>query len=114
MAKQEASSPTTENNNGNPDSRFSTEEMGGRTSPRRLTASETTSEEARAWMDPQNMQRAEEMVDRLAENIGSYARWIGHQALRLAARAREEAEDIWAEADSIRRAPKGGQGKDEG
>jgi alkylhydroperoxidase family enzyme len=108
MAKQEASSPTTENHNGNPDSRFSTEEMGGRTSPRRLAASESSSEEARTWMDPQTMQRAEEVVDRLADNLGSYARWIGHHVLRLAARAREEAEDIWAEAESIRHTSKGG------
>lgn len=106
MAKQEASSSTTENHNGNPESRFSTEELGGRTSPRRAAASETTSEEARDWVDPKSMQRAEEMVDRLADNIGSYARWLGHQVLRLAARAREEAEDIWAEADSIRRSRK--------
>lgn len=51
----------------------------------------------------ETMHRAEEMVDRLAANIGEYARCLGHQILRLAARAREEAEDMWAEAESIRR-----------
>jgi hypothetical protein len=48
------------------------------------------------------MQRAEEMVDRIGERIGHYATVIGHEILRLGARAREEAEDIWAEAQHIR------------
>src|SRR5437764_11326792 len=50
-----------------------------------------------------SMQRAEEMVDRWGERVGYYATVAGHQLLRLAARAREEVEDIWAEAQSIRR-----------
>lgn len=102
MAQRESKSPTTEDHNGNAEARFSAEEAGGRTSHTRA-ASDSTQDDTRALMDPQTMQRAEEMVDRLADNIGSYARRIGHQFLRLAARAREEAEDIWAEADSIRR-----------
>jgi hypothetical protein len=52
------------------------------------------------------MQRAEEAADRLAENIRHYASIVGLQILRFAARVKEEAEDIWAEAQSIRR---GGQ-----
>jgi hypothetical protein len=39
--------------------------------------------------DAQALQRAEEMVDRLAASIGSYARRLGDKALRLVARARE-------------------------
>jgi hypothetical protein len=48
------------------------------------------------------MHRAEEAVDRMAERIGHYAGAVGRAALWLFARAREEAEDIWAEAQSIR------------
>jgi hypothetical protein len=49
------------------------------------------------------VQRAEEMVDHLASRLGHYASAVGRQVLRLAARAREEVQDIWAEAQSIRR-----------
>jgi hypothetical protein len=49
------------------------------------------------------MQRAEELVDQIGERIGHYATVFGHGLLRFAARAREEAEDIWAEAQNIRR-----------
>ena len=102
MAHRETKAPAKEDHNG-AEARFSAEEAGGRPSRARSDASESTRDEAGAWMDPQTMQRAEEVVDRLADSIGSYARRIGHQVLRLAARAREEAEDIWAEAESIRR-----------
>lgn len=47
-------------------------------------------------------QRAEELVDRLGEQIGHYVSAFGHSILRWTARAREEAEDIWAEAQAIR------------
>lgn len=50
----------------------------------------------------QSMQRAEEMVDRLGEQIGHYVSVLGHNILKWATRAREEAEDIWAEAQAIR------------
>jgi hypothetical protein len=50
----------------------------------------------------QAMQRAEEMVDRLGERVGHYVSLLGHNILKWAARAREEAEDIWAEAQAIR------------
>jgi hypothetical protein len=49
------------------------------------------------------MERAEGLVDEWGERLGHVARQAGEQVLRLAARAREEAEDIWAEAQSIRR-----------
>ncbi len=49
------------------------------------------------------MQRAEAMADRLGEKITHYAALIGFKIMQFAARAREEAEDIWAEAQSIRR-----------
>jgi hypothetical protein len=50
------------------------------------------------------MRRAEEMADRIGERIGHYASVAGLGILRFAARAREEIEDIWAEAQHIRRA----------
>lgn len=50
----------------------------------------------------QAMQRAEEMVDRLGEQVGQYVSAFGHNVLKWVARAREEAEDIWAEAQAIR------------
>lgn len=49
------------------------------------------------------MHRAEEMVDHLAERIGHYAGVVGQKILWLFARAREEAEDIYAEAQALRR-----------
>jgi hypothetical protein len=49
------------------------------------------------------MQRAEELVDRMADKVGHYAGMLGHKLRWLAARAREEAEDIWAEAQAVRR-----------
>lgn len=51
----------------------------------------------------ERVRRAEEMVDHMAERVGQMAGRLGHGILRLAARAREEAEDIWAEARSLSR-----------
>ncbi|HLJ97666.1 MAG TPA: hypothetical protein VKU02_31180 [Gemmataceae bacterium] len=50
----------------------------------------------------QTMQRAEELADRLGEQVGQYVSALGHSVLKWVARAREEAEDIWAEAEAIR------------
>ncbi len=52
--------------------------------------------------DDDSMERAERIVQEWtvrAEQVGTE---IGHQAMKLFARAREEAEDIWAEAQEIR------------
>jgi hypothetical protein len=49
------------------------------------------------------MERAEEVVDRLGQRAGQIGSEVGQRLLRLAARAREEAEDFWAEAQSTRR-----------
>jgi hypothetical protein len=49
------------------------------------------------------MQRAEELVDRMGERVAHYAALLGTKIKEWAARLREEAEDIWAEAQSIRR-----------
>jgi hypothetical protein len=88
MAQRESTRPLREDHDGNTESRFD---------------AEAAAKQGRGGMDQETMQRAEEMVDRLAANIGSFVQRFGHQVVRLAARAREEAEDIWAEADSIRR-----------
>jgi hypothetical protein len=76
-----------------------------------------TSQEVRVSPTPPEkepvMQRAEAMADRLGERITHYAALIGFKIMQFAARAREEAEDIWAEAQSIRRGKQPPQ-KDEG
>lgn len=48
------------------------------------------------------MERAEELVDRLGQRAGAFASLAGLRIRKLAARAREEAEDVWAEAQSVR------------
>jgi hypothetical protein len=54
------------------------------------------------------MERAEKMVDRMAQGIGRATALAGLSLLRISAFAWEEAEDMWAEAQSIRR-EKGGK-----
>jgi hypothetical protein len=54
--------------------------------------------------------RAEEMLDRLGTTVGRMVARARPRVLMLAALAREEAEDIWAEAQHLRaqrRAEKG-------
>jgi predicted Zn-dependent protease len=52
---------------------------------------------------PTPTERAEVLVDRLGERLGHFLSIAGHQLRKTAALAREEAEDIWAEAQNIRR-----------
>ena len=47
--------------------------------------------------------RAEEVVDRLGQRAGYFISLAGLRLQKIAALAREEAEDVWAEAQSIRR-----------
>ncbi len=49
------------------------------------------------------MARAEEMVDQMGERLGQFLSQAGRYAQKAMARAREEAEDIWAEAQEMRR-----------
>jgi hypothetical protein len=46
--------------------------------------------------------RADQLVERAAEKVASLTLRCGRGILRLLSRVREEAEDIWAEAQSIR------------
>ena len=48
--------------------------------------------------------RAEELVDRMGESVGHLASLAGWRILKAAAFVREEAEDVWAEAQSVRHA----------
>jgi hypothetical protein len=61
-------------------------------------SSATAADEARR----KAMERAEELADRLGEQVGHYVSLFGHSVLKWVARAREEAEDIWAEAQALR------------
>ncbi|MGZ3629199.1 MAG: hypothetical protein ACXVDN_16250, partial [Ktedonobacteraceae bacterium] len=47
--------------------------------------------------------KAEQMVDQVGQRISLYTAMASLQFQRVVARAREEAEDIWAEAQNIRR-----------
>jgi hypothetical protein len=48
-------------------------------------------------------ERAEELADRMGQRIGYVTTLVGLRIRKTAARAREEADDMWAEAQSIRR-----------
>ena len=48
-------------------------------------------------------ERAEASLDRAGERIGLFAASLSHQVRRSAALVREEAEDVLAEAQSLRR-----------
>ena len=47
-------------------------------------------------------ERAEELVDRLGQRLSHFTSLASLQIQRTVARAREEAEDMWAEAQNIR------------
>lgn len=52
--------------------------------------------------DSTTTDRAEEVLDEIGQRIGVFALVARDRVLRLTARAREEAEDIWAEAQHLR------------
>ena len=53
--------------------------------------------------DRQTTEKAEVLVDRMGQRMNRVASLGGLYVLKAAAYVREEAEDIWAEAQSIRR-----------
>ena len=54
-------------------------------------------------------ERAEELVDHAARGAGYLVSLVGLRLLRGASLAREEAEDIWAEAQNLRRERQGAE-----
>jgi hypothetical protein len=56
-----------------------------------------------AAMESSRVQRAEVMVDRVAERVSDFTSRWGRRVVRVFSRIKEEAEDIWGEAQSIRR-----------
>jgi hypothetical protein len=48
------------------------------------------------------MERAEDLVERLGQRLGHFTALAGFQIQKAPARMREEIEDMWAEAHSIR------------
>lgn len=63
----------------------------------------TPTAQADGAADSQTMHRAEELVDRAAERVSHFVSAAGRKVLQWFARAREEVEDIVAEAQHIRR-----------
>jgi hypothetical protein len=56
--------------------------------------------------DRSGLDRAEEVVDYLAERVSSLTSIWGRKLLRLGSRARESAEDFWAEVQDFRQGKK--------
>ena len=56
-----------------------------------------------ATTDDSQAARAEEIVGDVAHRVDDWSDRVADWAARAAERAREEVEDIWAEAQSIRR-----------
>lgn len=54
--------------------------------------------------EPSATRRAEEMLDSMGERLGQLVSLAGPSVRKLTALAREEAEDIWAEAQHVRAA----------
>jgi pyruvate/2-oxoglutarate dehydrogenase complex dihydrolipoamide acyltransferase (E2) component len=61
------------------------------------------SEEQRGGSERSATERADELLNRVGWTLGLFGSMIGMRLARVAAFAREEAEDMWAEAQSIRR-----------
>jgi hypothetical protein len=53
--------------------------------------------------EPSRVERAEEMVDHIAERVSDLTSRWGRRVVRVFSRIKEEAEDMWGEAQSIRR-----------
>lgn len=68
-----------------------------------------TGAEPAGTSDPSATERAEEILDGLGERLGQLVSLAGPRIRKLAALAREEAEDIWAEAQHIRGANESSQ-----
>jgi hypothetical protein len=112
MAQPEARNRSNEAISGShPRSKSTTEEWSNRTMEEAAeTGNRSTNEAPRQSPDSAaesskeaKMRRAEELVDRIGTRVGEPTAFLGHQLLRFGARIREEAEDIWAEAQNVHR-----------
>jgi hypothetical protein len=66
------------------------------------TSQASVSEPVLSASDALPLDRAETMLDQMGQRVGQLLLLAGHRLQRWTARAREEAEDIWAEAASLR------------
>ena len=82
----------------NPESRSQGSQPQGGEPRSRPQAQETAAE----GLDHPALQRAEELVDHLGERIGHFAHTLSLRFRKATARAREEVQDIWAEAQHIK------------
>jgi hypothetical protein len=69
-------------------------------------ATEPGKAESTGKADP-TVERAEQLVDEVGERLGYFASIAGQRLRKFAARAREEGEDMWAEAQHMRNGSKG-------
>jgi hypothetical protein len=78
---------------------------GNHAPPPPSSAAETLTPSAAAD-DRSGLDRAEQVVDHLAERLSSLASSWGRKLLRLGSRARESAQDFWAEVQDFRQGKK--------
>jgi hypothetical protein len=81
--------------------------LGQRFTETRKRVSETLEQQARNAQQGQQSDgasttaRAEEMLDKFGHRVGYFGVLASHQLRKFAARVREEAEDMWAEAQTM-------------
>lgn len=71
----------------------------------------SASPDEHAGLTPENIgpeyerarERAEVLLNEWSQRLGTFAATVGSGVQKAAARAREEAEDIWAEAQAMRK-----------
>jgi hypothetical protein len=88
----------------NPESHTSDDARGNHTSPK--PGEPAPQATGNAPDDRSGLDRAEEVVDHLAERVSSLTSSWGRKLLRLSSRARESAQDFWAEVQDFRQGKK--------
>jgi hypothetical protein len=79
---------------------------GGRSPANEVPGPHPSPEATGAADDRSGLDRAEEMVDYVAERISSLTSDWGRKFLRLSSRVRESAQDFWAEVEDFRQGKK--------
>ncbi len=77
--------------------------MSGQASPAVAEAPDQAQTEAAGASDRSATERAEALLDGMGERINHFAALASPSIRKFVALAREEAEDIWAEAQEVRR-----------